>query len=427
MTPVTETTPITETSWDWDTFVSRYWDREPVLYRGVDGGPFAEEEVFEASVRGSRPPHPLAIPTNLQFLVERRQQTRPRDYLPELSDGSFEGYERRMDQRLDGQRYALVVHRFHAFSHPVWRRARQFYSGLWERVGQPTHSVGSTLFHGSYEHSPVGVHQDRFSTFMFCVRGTKRMRFWAERPWSEPVHTVLDYRPYLDSSFVVEVGPGDLLYWPSRYYHVGESAGREPATSVNVGVPRREHRPYYEIKDLFRGTRPTASAPLFTPDAGPDGRLSGELPTALADAVDAFSRELSEEPFQDRATALALRVRTGGGFWPTPPPAAPPPLDEATPVRACAPLLVAPGDGPRRYGANGNVSAGRAGPEALAVLDRLNAGESVTVSGLPQPLRDEVRALLEELESFRAVTRLDTGTHVDGEPPGDTDPSTGGD
>ncbi|MFF7791783.1 JmjC domain-containing protein [Streptomyces sp. NPDC007991] len=401
-------TVTTATSFDWDTFVDHFWDRKPVLYRGVGDAPFAEAEVFETAVLGSRPPHPLAVPGNVQFLVERRQQTQPRDYLPELSDRSFDGYERRLADRLDRQRYALVVHRFHAFSHPLWARAQRFYAGLWERVGQPTHTAGSTLFHGSYEHSPVGVHQDRFATFMFCVRGTKRMRFWAERPWSDPVHTVLDYQPYLASSFVAEVEPGDLLYWPARYYHVGESSGDAPATSVNVGIPRREHRPYYEIKDLFRGTEPVASASLFTADAGPDGRLSGALPTALADAVDAFAGCLSEDRFADRATSLALRVRTAGGFWPTRPPAGLRPLDDDTPVRGCAPLLAAPGDGARRFAANGNVSSATAGAAALAVLDRLNAGEVVRVGDLPVPQREEVRRLLQELESFRAVTRTNT-------------------
>ncbi|MCF6466991.1 cupin [Nonomuraea sp. MG754425] len=402
-------TLTTEHSFDWDTFADRFWDRRPVLYKGIADVPFAEAEVFESAVLGSRPPHPLAVPANVQFLIRRGQQTRPRDYLPELSDRSFDGYEARMADRLRGQRYALVVHRFHAFSHPLWARAQRFYSGLWERVGQPTHTAGSTMFHGSYEHSPVGVHQDRFATFMFCVRGTKRMRFWAERPWSDPVHTVLDYQPYLASSFVAEVEPGDLLYWPARYHHVGESAGDVPATSVNVGVPRREHRPYYEIKDLFRGTRPAASAPLFTPDAGPDGRLAEELPTALADAVDAFARHLGQDGFADRATALALRVRTAGGFWPTQPPAQLRPLDDDTPVRACAALPAAPGDGPRRFAANGNVSSGVADAAALAVLARLAAGAVVRVGELPVAERAGVRRLLQELESFRAVTRAGTG------------------
>ncbi|MFM9607109.1 JmjC domain-containing protein [Streptomyces niveiscabiei] len=387
-------TLTTEKSFDWDTFVDRYWDRAPVLYKAVDDGPFTEDEVFGAAVRGSRPPHPLAVPANLQFLVERRQQTRLHDYVPDLADGSLAGYERRLAQRLDQQRYALVVHRFHAFSHPLWDRARRFYAGLWERVGRPEHSAGSTMFHGSYEHSPVGVHQDRFSTFLYCVRGTKRMRFWDGRPWTEPVHTVLDYQPYLASSFVAEAEPGDLLYWPARYHHVGESTGDAPATSVNVGIPRREHRPYYEVKDLFRGAAPTASAPLFTPDAGPDGRLDA-LPAALDDAVSAFAGLLREDAFTDRATDLALSVASAGGFWPTEPPAAPRPLGEDTAVRACAPLLTAPG----RIAACGHVVTGT----APVLVERLAAGETVRVHGLTAA----ERRLLEELEGIRAVTRVD--------------------
>lgn len=305
---------------DWDTFVDQFWDREPVLYKGIDNAPFVEQEVFDAVVRGSRTPHPLAMPGTVQFTVARRQQTQPRDLMPELSDGSFSGYESRMARRLHDQPYALVAHQFHSFHHPQWIRVKRFYAGLWERVGQPTHSAISTMFHGSYEHSPVGVHRDRFATFMFCVRGTKRMRFWATRPWTDPVHTVLDYEPYLASSFVAEVEPGDLLYWPARFYHVGESAGGgTPATSVNVGVPRREHRPHYEIEALFDHTEPVVEAAPLTKDTDADGQLSGELPAALEQAVEEFARCLRTDQIRERATGLALRVRTAGGFWPEPP------------------------------------------------------------------------------------------------------------
>jgi 50S ribosomal protein L16 3-hydroxylase len=134
-------------SFDWDTFVDRFWDRKPVLYKGTDGVLFAEAEVFETAVLGSRPPHPLAPYRGIcsSSCGGGRQQTRPDDHLPELSDRSFDGYERRMADRLHGQRYALVVHRFHAFSHPLWTRAQRFYAGLWERVGRPTHTAGSML------------------------------------------------------------------------------------------------------------------------------------------------------------------------------------------------------------------------------------------------------------------------------------------
>lgn len=306
----------TGTAFDWDTFTDRYWDRQPVLYKAIGTAPADEREVFDAAVLAGRSPHPLAMPPDVQFFVERRQQTRPRDYLPAATDGSFDGYQRRLADRLAGQRYALVLHRFHTRSHPQWARGRDFWAGLWRRVGQPGTTAITTVFHGSYEHSPVGVHRDRFATFMYVLRGTKRMRFWPERPWTEPVTTILDYAPYLDGSLVAEVEAGDLLYWPSRYYHVGESAGDAPATSINIGVPRTGHRAAYEIDDLLDGTVPAVTAPLLAPPTAGD-RLPATLPAPLTEALDALTAALSPAHLTARLTARSPARRAG--FWPSPP------------------------------------------------------------------------------------------------------------
>lgn len=158
----------------------------------------------------------------------------------------------------------------------------------------------TTLFHGTYEHSPVGVHLDRFTTFLFALRGRKRMRFWRKRPWREDVSTILDYQPYLASSFVAEVEPGDIPYWPSTYYHVSESAGSGVASSVNVGIPITEHRAVYSVDDLLRGlldetsladqeweqthlARESAS-PLARGALTKNGVLASDLPRALTEA-----------------------------------------------------------------------------------------------------------------------------------------------
>ncbi len=155
-------------------------------------------------------------------------------------------------------RYALVVHAFHAFHAGQWERQRAFFEPLWERTGLPLSGAITTLFHGNYEHTPVGVHKDRFATFLYALEGRKRMRFWRERPWTAPVTTVLDYQPHLAASFTAEPEPGDLLYWPADYYHVGESVDGGAATSVNVGVPREAHRAVYDVDDLLLGKAPDA-------------------------------------------------------------------------------------------------------------------------------------------------------------------------
>jgi 50S ribosomal protein L16 3-hydroxylase len=414
-----------EERFSWTGFAERYWDRRPVLFRSVSPLPFDEQEVFDAAVPATRPVHPLAMPPNVQFTIERRQQTQPGAHLPQPADGSFDGYCKRLAEQLEGQRYALVVHGFHGFHFPQWARERVFYAGLWEHVGQPLTGGITTLFHGTYEHSPVGVHRDRFATFMFGLRGRKRMRFWAERPWSEPVTSVLDYQPYVADSFTADVAPGQLLYWPATFYHVGENAGAEPATSVNVGVPREEHRSSYDLDDILigadrgsladagRALLPDVDAALFTPD--------GQPPAALEQAVELLLHATAEVRLRDRLTELSLRHATAGGFRPVPPPAETRHLPDHAVLLGCARILTADSAGTTVCAANGHmVRTLAAVPELARLLHPLHHGAAVTVAellkgwpdGLPgadgdalPATREGIRRLLEAMESFRAVDR----------------------
>lgn len=410
---------------DWNTFTDQFWDQRPVLVKRVGNPPFDEREVFHAAVLGTRPEHPLALPSNTQFTIERRQQTRPGDYLPRWSDDSFDGYQDRMDRLLDGRRYALVVHSFHGFHQPQWERERAFYAGLWERVGQPLTGAITTLFHGNYEHSPVGVHLDRFATFMFALKGRKRMRFWPSQPWSEPVATKLDYEAYLAESIVVEVEPGDLLYWPSTYFHVGESAGTEPATSVNVGVPRDRHSVAYEMKDLL-GTKLETLAPsgfvgngstpenekLFASEEGTDA----EPPEALTRGVRTLRAVAREDRMAELLLSASLRHWTSGGFPPAPAPSARRELDDDVVVRAVAPILLGGEGGGCWCAANGHaVRVESDADEVIEMLAPLRAGRTLAVgevlayrsrdSDADGRAREDCRSLLETLESFHALVR----------------------
>ncbi|MER7334172.1 MULTISPECIES: JmjC domain-containing protein [unclassified Micromonospora] len=376
--------PAVADALDWPTFVSAYWDRRPVLYRAVRDAPYGEVDTFRAAVRAADPSRggPVLTP-NVQFTVERVQRTAPGDHLPAAGDGSFDGYEQRLAGLLGGRRYALVAHCFHAFDFGLWSRQRSFWAPLWHHVGLPYVSAITTLFHGTYEHSPVGVHRDRYATFMFVLRGRKRMRFWPARPWSEPVTTVLDYDRYRSGSFAVEVGPGDLLYWPASYYHVGESAGDEPATSVNVGVPR-EVSGAVAVPDLFGDLDPLwvgdpaagvdRLSPLpatpFAPGPGPDGRLPATLPAGLRQATARLRGFARDGGLRARTAALSVRFWTAAGFRPVPPPAPARPLHDDAWVRAVpgSPVLWSPAGSATVVGANGHTVWTAARPAAVERL-----------------------------------------------------------
>lgn len=402
-----------EKDFDWTVFVERYWDRQPVLFQRVEPAPFVEEEAFPATVHAQGPNRDDAIPIHVRLTIERKQQTTSGGYLPVDTDQSFDDYERRIADQLDGLRYAVIVNALHAFDFPLWTRERDFFAPLWERIGLPVTGAITTLFHGTYEHSPVGVHKDRFATFMFGLRGRKKMRFWPNRPWTQPVTTVLDYQPYLPESFAAEVGPGNLLYWPSTYYHVGENAGTTPATSVNVGIPREGHSVGYELDEILvdrdpatlANTRsgvlallPAVTASLSFPASGPDGLLSSVLPAAFEEALGLY-RELE---WDDRLTIVSLRKWTAGGFQPVPSPA---------PLRSLADDDVIYGDPrwPMEFTSNGACAVnGHAWPTELSldtlrhVREALQSGQPIRVGNLPP----ECRRLLQRLESFCGIGRL---------------------
>ncbi|MFJ8649399.1 JmjC domain-containing protein [Streptomyces sp. NPDC093546] len=417
-----------ETTFSWSVFTQRYWDRRPVLFRAVAPVPFKAADAFRAAVRAGAPEGlDGRMPPNVQLTVERVQRDAPVALLPAAEDGSFDAYDTRLASRLQGRRYALVVNGFHAFDPALWHRERAFFGGLWEAVGLPLTGAITTLFHGTYEHSPVGVHKDRFATFMFGLRGRKRMRFWPRRPWDDPVSTKVDYARHTAASFAAEVGPGDLLYWPADYYHVGESAGDAPATSVNVGVPRDEHHAGYELEDLLadldparlagRGgvdsLLPAPDAPLTAPGPGAGGLLAPTLPEALTATARALGAYGDPDRMRRRVAALSLRRWTAGGFEPVPAPAPARPLADGDLLRADpgSPVLWTPyDDGGTLCAANGHDTRTPLGAhEVLRLIRALSAPRPTRVGQLlaaagPGARRDG-RELLELLESFRALTR----------------------
>jgi ribosomal protein L16 Arg81 hydroxylase len=409
---------------DWDEFAAHYWDRRPVLIKAVSPAPFELREVFTAATLATRPPGPYLMPPTAQFAVGRFQQSEPAHWFPRTEDDAFDGYRQRLDAELAAfskeTRYALVVHAFHAFHAGQWERQRAFFEPLWERTGLPLSGAITTLFHGNYEHTPVGVHRDRFATFLFALEGHKRMRFWRTCPWTEPVTSKLDYESHLATSFTAEPEPGDLLYWPASYYHVGESVDGATATSVNVGVPREANRAGLDLDDLLLGKStdamvdpdaalarlPAATAPLSVPEPATDDAL----PEALEQTLRVFQEYSDFDRMQDLVAAVSLRNWSASGLCPVPPPEVSQPLDAGTTVRARARVLSQPVGGAQLCAANGHVLRSSLTQQQVEpLLRRLAEQEPVLVgeltADLPPAAREEARRVLEALESFRALTR----------------------
>jgi len=407
---------------DWNRFVAEYWDRRVVHIRDCGRAPFLPAAVLRAAARAATAGS-SAMPY-AQFTVERAQHADPRPALPRRGERDLAAYARRLADVAEGRRHALIVNRLHRFDAALWRRERDWFAPLWARTGLPSGSAITTLFHGNYEHSPIGVHKDRFATFLFVLSGRKRMRFWPRRPWREAVTTVLDYAPYLPGSFAVEVGPGEALYWPASFHHVGETVGADAATSVNVGIPREEQHRRYDVDDLLprdvapggstarRVSVPVAACVAVATDAA--CTASVEAPPVWREAVADLRRRCGSRTLATQARRTTLVRHGAGAFEPLPPPAARPvlrPGDRFRRVPGTTLLWSAASGAPVLVGANGHVAETALDAETVArLVDTLGDGREHGLRALSAlarhaASRHALRELLRNLVAWRALRR----------------------
>jgi len=127
-----------------------------------------------------------------------------------------------------GQEFAIFVSDFQVeLGWMFFSRVRQFLKGLYEIEGVPAGRAEVDLFFGNYRKTNTGVHRDSADVFCFVVDGRKRIRAWPADaiPTSSPVSGPAPYGRFLKGSICLEGEPGDIIYWPSDYWHVAESGG----------------------------------------------------------------------------------------------------------------------------------------------------------------------------------------------------------
>jgi hypothetical protein len=147
--------------------------------------------------------------------------------LPKDEDRSFDEYNRRMIECSGFNDYALVVADWHQFDRSLWERILVSVEWLAEKVGISRSRMDTQVFLGTYKVTPFGVHADPTSAFHFPVIGTKIMRFWdgSFGTRTRALQKTHNYEPFLRDSTVIKARPGEVIYWPSDYWHVGESDG----------------------------------------------------------------------------------------------------------------------------------------------------------------------------------------------------------
>jgi 50S ribosomal protein L16 3-hydroxylase len=224
----------------WRTFTSVYWNRKPVVLRAPFPKPIVSAaEVFRAAVAAARrlrePTDDVALIAGKHRVVLRRELRR---WLPRSRDASLHGYLDRLRAAGAGREVAFFVSDFQVeLGWTVFGRLREFLADLYRFVGVPAVRAELDLFFGNYRRTRTGVHRDSADVFCIVVQGRKRIRAWPARALDSgsPNTGPASYADFLPHSVVLEGGPGDILYWPSSYWHIAESDGRA-GSSLSLGL-----------------------------------------------------------------------------------------------------------------------------------------------------------------------------------------------
>jgi hypothetical protein len=352
----------------WSSFAKRFWGQRPTLIRRPFATPIVSPPEILRAVRAAgrrRPPKDFALWIDRQ----RPPVSRLTSLLPTRRDSSVRSYLARVGPRLEGGRLAIFVRHVQVdLGWEPWDRYRSFLAPLYAACGVPTDRAEIDLFLGNYTATPAGVHADAANVFCFVVEGRKRFRLWSPRAIRAlpRMRSVADYGSIVERSICLEAGPGDIVYWPPSYWHVGEPRG--PGVSLSLAL--------YEAdapeRTCFRARQRT-------------------------DVAAAARRGM------DHATGFALEV----------PPPEPDRLHRRETVRGTPrfPILH------RRIGRSAFVSANGRSLElpAFVGLDALvrivnegaphRVGEMIDLAGRPGPSEAAVRALVRFLIRQRALRR----------------------
>jgi hypothetical protein len=408
----------------WSMFRETHWESVGAVLQQPFAAPITTpDESFACLVAASDRYRAGDHSVKLEFCIEHAQVlAEVGRLLPEGADRTAAGYAARVTPLIGGRRFGLVVEDVQAFDASLWLRLREFLRGLFEQTGLPGDACKATVFLGNYDRTPFGLHRGDSANFMFVVEGEKRMRTWPDAFFRDKENLThrLDYERYNDDSIVMDAGPGDVIFWPSDYWHIGESVSGGLSSAVSVALfmtPRPAANVIAHVAPIVHahmtGDAPTASLGAHL---GPLERIALEATRARSALIAAASDARLEHALR---VDLLNRV-TAFGFERPPQPLPHRSLADVDVVRGnpCYPVLwMRDDDEDIICSACGHAFGTSASPHVIGLLAALNTGEPRRVGDLVEEFSGvaedgdvvfetspaSARALLERLVRLRAI------------------------
>ena len=315
--------PITEPPGGWEAFVTATWERRHAHFRNCFPTPLiSEQEFFDVLYATCKDCSAPSQRQRVRFYLEHTRLVARSlaDYMPRIEDESLDGYKSRMTALLNGMDFSIIVGNAQAHDFELWNRMRHFLSGLYNYIGMPLRSE-AMLYASVARSTPIGLHVDPYSNFLFQVSGRKRFRMWPSSivRANPEVEGTANYTKILDDAITIDMNPGDILYIPSDYYHISE-AGDELSAHLSFLISTAAEVGSLIAKSMIaeivgRRVHSSMFVPFVTQPLS--NSVDSSLPPGWSAAIEACS-DLGLE-LRKSMIAEVLRLRTSFGCEVSPP------------------------------------------------------------------------------------------------------------
>jgi hypothetical protein len=400
-------------------FVAQYWDSQPVVYRFPEASLPNAQDLFQALVRSAARTDDKD--SGAAIFLDRVKLSNTKGFLPQASDQHLEGYLDRIVGTPPKQEMMYHQVGFQVHDQQLWDKARNFVTASARVVGLPIAGVDLDTFLGKYRSTPRGIHTDPCQNFMLVVAGRKKMLVWPAEYFENknfkivgtPLHRTLmdcDYREHLDAAIVLEAGPGEVIYWPPSYWHIGAAADQyeELTAVVNINLHLGQTKAFM-LSDILEKAANAVISNKKVQFAYPEtSNLSGEIkqiPALEQDMLEQLRRILNNPAVDESLLERWLRHLSGQGFKGVLPLADRQECPASGTISRVASLYWSGCRDQLLVGVNGHVRRFLAKPELLEVLNLLNTNDSVPlkqIHGLAAP--ELTQELLEYLMEARAIS-----------------------
>ncbi|BFH70101.1 hypothetical protein J27TS7_28430 [Paenibacillus dendritiformis] len=241
----------------WKVFVSEYFEKKPGVFKSENNNMLVtEKELFESILNGIEMWRKGSERTFSIWLDNELVTNNFEKYIPNKNDKCISCYINRIVGSPKSKDFTYSQYNLQCNHLDIWRKGAKYLEGLLNIIGIPSGGIDIDTFLGNYKSTPRGVHTDQASTFMHIIKGKKKMLVWPPEYFQELENTSqikivgsrlrktiidFDFSRVASDAILLEGEPGEILYWPSSYWHISVfDSDNHPSVICNVGIYREE-------------------------------------------------------------------------------------------------------------------------------------------------------------------------------------------